>query len=265
MSRQTTVNLEKVFIQAWIQEEYWSWMSDGSFAQTSVISRQHVQITGGVFAWHNTCTRPDAPVDRTNPTCWWPQTKRACLFLTFPFGMILAWLGRESCQFLLGAPRPVVHSGSARYGSPRLGTGSEWALLESSQLLHLLLKVDSEKISSLPNGGGSWYARKLEQTPEVKPLFCSHKRFWVQEKEAFAGHRVCELSHSRHVGLRARRCVPTWYARCWSRVTAISWSSLRPFLFASHSAISPTFLFRKGWSIDKNDFGLEFSFKASLE
>ena len=40
----------------------------------------------------------NAPVDRTNSTCWCPQTKGACFFFTFPFGMILAWLGRESCQ-----------------------------------------------------------------------------------------------------------------------------------------------------------------------
>ena len=83
-------------------------------------------------------------------------------------------------------------------------------------------------------------------------LSCSHKRFWVQEKEAFAGHRVCDLSRSRHAS--ARRCVPAWYARRWSLVTAISRSSLRPFLFAFSSAISPTFLFRKGWSVDKKWF-----------
>ena len=111
----------------------------------------------------------------------------------------------------------------------------------------------TQKISSLPNGGGSRYARKVEQTPNsVKSLSCSHKRFWVQEKEAFAGHRVCDSSRSRHV--HARRCVPAWYARRRSRVTAISRSSLRPFLFASSSAISPTFLFRKGWSVDKKWF-----------
>ena len=34
-------------------------------------------------------------------------------------------------------------------------------------------------------------------------------------------------------------------------MTAISRSLLRPFLFASISAIFPTFLFRKGWSVDK--------------
>ena len=94
---------------------------------------------------HGTTLATNAPVNRTNLTCWCPQTKRACLFFTFPFGMVLALLGRESCQFLLGAPRPVVHSGSAPYGLLRVGTGSEWALLESPLLLYLLLKVDSEK------------------------------------------------------------------------------------------------------------------------
>ena len=145
MSRRTTVNLWRVITQVSIQEEYWGWMSDGSFAQTSVSSRQHAHI-GCVFAWHNTRHKRICR-SRTNPTCWCPQTKGACFFFTYPFGMILAWLGRESCQFLLGAPRPqaVVYSGSAPYGLPRVGTGSEWALLESPLLLHLLLKVDSEK------------------------------------------------------------------------------------------------------------------------
>ena len=49
--------------------------------------------------------------------------------------------------------------------------------------------LTQKKISSLPNGGGFRYARKVEQTPIVRSLFCSHKRFWVREKEAFAGHR----------------------------------------------------------------------------
>ena len=53
MSRQMTVKLGRVITQVSIQEEYWGLMSDGSFAPTSIISRQNAHI-GGVFAWHNT-------------------------------------------------------------------------------------------------------------------------------------------------------------------------------------------------------------------
>ena len=80
--------------------------------------------------------------------------------------MILASLGRERCQFLLGVARPLVHSGSALYGLPRVGTGSEWALLESPLLLHLLLKVDSEKSHRSPMAEDRDMRGKLNKHPK---------------------------------------------------------------------------------------------------
>ena len=135
MSRQTTVNLGRVITQAprGVLGLNVGWELR-SLKPPSFSDSTHTLAACS----HGTTLATNAPVDRTNPTCWCPLTKRACLFFTFPFGMILAWLGRESCQFLFGASRPVVHFASAPYSSPRVGTGSEWALLKSPLLIHVL-------------------------------------------------------------------------------------------------------------------------------
>ena len=63
------------------------------------------------------------------------------------------------------------------HGLPRVGTGSEWALLESPLLLHLLLKVDSEKSHRSPTAEDHDMRGKSNKHPKVKSCSCSHKHF----------------------------------------------------------------------------------------
>ena len=125
-------------------------MSDGSFAQTSVsvqTARTH---------WRRVRTTQHSPqthLSIAHQSDLLVSTDQGRLFLLhLPLRNDRLLTGQGNCQFLLGAPRPraVVHSGSAPNGLPRVGTGSEWALLESPLLLHLLLKVDSEKSHCSP-------------------------------------------------------------------------------------------------------------------
>ena len=156
-------------------------MSHGSFAQTSVISRQHAHI-GGVFAWRNTCTHHRRTC-RSHQSDLLVSTNQACLpLLHLPLrnDPRLTGQGKLPVPLRSSSPCGPFRLCSVRLTDSRLrvGTGASWVATAATFSAQGWLRKNliAPQWRRITIGEES---RTNTQSFSPAP----GKRFWVQERK----------------------------------------------------------------------------------